>query len=280
MEPIGLIAGEGIFPILCARGMRSAGRKIICASLGGFALPELADLVDVNESVGLMRIGQWIRVLRKHQVKQAVMVGRVPKKTMYARGAIGRWLQFVPDSRTIGLYFRRLRHDKRDHALLEAVADELFSAGIELIDSTTFVKDQLAQLGTMTKREPTDRQRADSDFGFSLCRSVSNHDIGQSIAVIDRDVIAVEAMEGTNAMIRRAGELCKTKGWTFIKVGNAKNDPRFDVPTVGEQTISKLAEAGCGCIVLEAERVMMLDKSKVIELAEKLGIAIEGRSSN
>lgn len=278
MQPIGLIAGEGLFPILCARGMRAAGRKVVCASLGGFARPELADVVDVNESVGLMRLGQWIRVLKKHDVTQAVMVGRVPKKTMYARGQIGRWLQFVPDSRTIGLYFRRLRHDKRDHALLEAVADELLSGGIELIDSTTFVKDQLVQIGKMTRREPTDRQRADADFGFALCRMVSNHDIGQSIAVIDRDVIAVEAMEGTNAMIRRAGELCKTKGWTFIKVGNAKHDSRFDVPTVGEQTISKLSEAGCGCIVLEAGHVMMLDKGRVIELADRLGIAIIGQS--
>jgi UDP-2,3-diacylglucosamine hydrolase len=273
---LGLIAGEGEFPILVARGAKAAGLRVACASLGGFARPELAEVVDVNASVGLMRLGQWIRVLKRHHVTHAIMVGRVPKKTMYARGRIGRWLQFVPDARTISLYVRRLRHDKRDHKLLEAVADELQAAGITLIDSTTYTKDHLATAGVMTSREPTDRQRDDARFGFELCKTISKLDVGQSIALIDKDVIAVEAMEGTNAMIRRAGEWCRTKGWTFVKVSNARQDMRVDVPTVGVQTIELLKEAGCGCIALEIGQVMMIDKPKVLETAEKAGIAIVG----
>jgi DUF1009 family protein len=276
MNTLGLIAGEGEFPILVARGARAAGLKVVCASLGGFAGPELAQNVDVNQSVGLMRLGQWIRVLKRHGVTQAIMVGRVPKNTMYARGRIGRWLQFVPDWRTISLYFRKIRHDKRDHKLLEAIADELQSAGITLIDSTTYTKDHLATAGTMTRREPTDRQRQDADFGFDLCKTVSQLDIGQAIALMDKDVIAVEAMEGTNAMIRRAGELCRTKGWTMVKVSNARQDMRVDVPTIGMQTIELLAQSGCGCIALEVGQVMMVDKPAVLARAEAAGIAIVG----
>lgn len=223
-----------------------------------------------------MRIGQWIRVLKAHGVTEAIMVGRVPKRAMYAGGRIGRWLQFIPDFRTISMYVRRVRRDKRDHAVLEAIADELASAGITLIDSTTYVKDHLAQPGVMTRHQPTPRQIEDARFGYALCRNVSNLDIGQSLALIDKDVIAVEAMEGTDAMIRRAGELCRTSGWTMVKVGNVKNDPRFDVPVVGEQTIEGLKQAGCRCLALEAGKVMMLDRVRVIEAADRAGIAIVG----
>lgn len=275
-RPLGLIAGEGVFPILVAKGARAAGRRVVCASLGGFASDEIASLVDVHHSVGLMRIGQWIRVMHSHGVTEAIMVGRVPKRAMYAGGRIGRWLQFVPDFRTISMYVRRVRRDKRDHAVLEALADELASAGITLIDSTTFVKDHLAQPGVMTRRQPTPRQLEDARFGYALGRNVSNLDIGQSLALIDKDVIAVEAIEGTDAMIRRAGELCRTRGWTMIKVGNVKNDPRFDVPVVGEQTIDRLREAGCGCLALEAGKVMMLDRVRVLDAADRAGIAVVG----
>lgn len=273
---LGLIAGEGEFPILVARGAKAAGVRVVCASLGGFARPELAECVDVNHSVGLMRLGQWIRVLKRHDVSEAIMVGRVPKSAMYARGRIGRWLQFVPDWRTISLYVRKIRHDKRDHKLLEAIADELQSAGITLIDSTTYTKDHLASAGTMTQRQPTDRQREDAQFGFDLCKTISQLDIGQALALMDKDVIAVEAMEGTNAMIRRAGELCRTKGWTMVKTSNARQDMRVDVPTVGMQTIELLAQSGCGCLALEVGQVMIVDKPAVIARADAVGIAMVG----
>lgn len=276
---LGLIAGEGEFPLLVARGAKAAGLRIACASLGGFARPELAELVDVNASVGLMRLGQWIRVLKRHGVSEAIMVGRVPKKTMYARGRIGRWLQFVPDARTISLYVRRLRHDKRDHKLLEAVADELQSAGITLIDSTTYSRDHLATTGVMTARQPTAKQLEDARFGFNLCKSISQMDVGQALALIDKDVIAVEAMEGTNNMIRRAGEWCRTKGWTFVKVSNARGDMRVDVPTVGVQTIELLRDGGCGCVALEVAQVMMIDKPQVLAAAERAGMAVIGFTS-
>ncbi len=277
-SPIGLIAGEGLFPILVARGARAAGRRVVCASLGGFAAPEVKPEVDVHKTVGLMRLGQWIRVLRAAGCTQAIMVGRVPKGKMYNGNRITRWLQFVPDVRTISLYVRKLRHDKRDHALLGAVADELQSAGITLIDSTTFSRDQLATEGTMTPGlEPSLRQQADALFGWDLCQTISRHDIGQALAVMDKDVIAVEAMEGTDAMIRRAGDLCKMSGWTMIKVSNTHQDMRFDVPSIGTHTIESLAKARCGCLVVEANRVILLDKPAVLARARALNICVIGK---
>jgi len=130
--------------------------------------------------------------------------------------------------------------------------------------------------GVMTKRQPSERQWEDIRFGYEICRSISRMDIGQSIGVIDRDVIAVEAVEGTNAMIERAGKLCKVGGWTLIKVSNTHQDMRVDVPTIGVTTIEKLAAARAGCIVLEAGKTIILEKPKVLELADHFKIAVVG----
>jgi DUF1009 family protein len=277
MAPLGLIAGEGAFPLLVARGARAAGRRVISAALSGSASLELKDEVDVYRSVGVLRLGQWIRTLRASGCTEAVMVGRVKKARMYSRW---RYFQYIPDWRTLKLWFTRLRRDKRDHAVLLAVADELKKEGITLIDSTAYCADHLATPGVMTRRQPTDAQWQDIRFGYELCRTISKLDIGQSLAVMDKDVIAVEAVEGTDAMIERAGKYCKVGGWTLIKVANANQDMRMDVPTIGATTIEKLAAAGAGCLVLEPGKTILLEKPKVLELADRHKIAVVGYTEN
>lgn len=277
MEPLGLIAGEGIFPLLVARGARAAGRKVVCAGLAGCVWPGVEAEVDEFRPVGVLRLGQWSKYLRKHGVREAVMCGRVKKADLYRHGRFRRWMQYRPDLRTIALYLRTVRHDKRDNTLLSAVADELAATGITLIDSTRYTPDHLATPGVMTRRAPTPRQLADIEFGWELCKTISRLDIGQAVAVVDKDVIAVEAVEGTDAMIRRAGELCRTKGWTLIKVTNALADMRVDVPSVGVTTIERLSESGGGCLVLEAGKTILLEKPKVLALADERGIAVVGR---
>jgi len=272
--PIGLIAGEGMFPLLVARGAKAHGCRVICAALRGIAITQLKQEVDVFAQVGLLRLGQWIRVLKQNNCTQAIMVGRVGKAGMYAKW---RYLQYIPDLRTTRLWLTKLRFDKRDHAVLEAVAQELAGEGITLIDSTTFTQDQLASAGLMTENSPTAKQLADIEFGWELCKTISRLDIGQALAVLDKDVIAVEAIEGTDRMIERAGQYCRTPGWTLIKVANAKQDMRMDVPTVGVQTIEKLRSAGAGCLVLEAGKTIMVEKEKVLAAAQKWGIAVVGR---
>jgi DUF1009 family protein len=274
-ETLGLIAGQGMFPRLVARGAKAAGRRVVCCGLGDNPDPAIRDEVDFYQRVGLARLGQWSRVLRKHGVKQAVMVGRVGKAQIHSPW---RYFQYVPDIRTLRVFFTRLRNDKRDHAVLLAVVDELAKDGIELIDSTAYCKDHLATPGLMTRREPTAGQLTDAEFGFPLCKMVSTHDIGQAIAVLDKDVLAVEAIEGTDRMIERAGQFGRRGGWTMIKVANIHQDMRIDVPSVGVATIEKLAAAKCGCLVLEAGKTMMIDKPAVIARAEAAGISILGKA--
>lgn len=273
MEPLGLIAGEGVFPMLVARGARSAGRKVVCAAFSRNAWPELRKECDAFEWVGVLRLNQWVRVLKAGGCSEAIMVGRVAKSQMYDRW---RYFRYIPDWRAARLWFTVLRHDKRPYAVLQAVVNELATAGINLIDSTTYCTEHLAQAGVMTRRQPTESQWRDIRFGWEICSVISRLDVGQAIAVLDRDVIAVEALEGTNAMIERAGKLCKVGGWTMIKVANTKQDMRVDVPTIGMHTIEELNAAGAGCLVLEAGKTIILEKAKVLELADRYRIAVVG----
>jgi DUF1009 family protein len=172
--------------------------------------------------------------------------------------------------------WRVWRRDKRPNAILQALIEELGSAGITLIDSTQYTQEHVATVGVMTKRQPTDAQWDDIRLGFDICQQISRLDIGQAIAMADRDVIAVEALEGTNAMIERAGKLCRVGGWTLIKVSNSNQDMRVDVPTVGTVTIEKLAAAKAGCVVLEPGKTIILEKTKVLELADRYKIAVVG----
>lgn len=273
VAPLGLIAGEGIFPLLVARGARAAGRKVVCTAFSGHAWAELQGECDEFHWVGILRLNQWIKHLKRAGCTEAIMVGRVEKTGIYDRW---RYFRYIPDLRTLWLMLRVIRRDKRANTILNSLVEEIESAGIKLMDSTQYTLDQLAAPGVMGRREPTPGQWQDIRYGYEICRSISRLDIGQSIAVVDRDVIAVEAVEGTNAMIERAGRLCRTGGWTLIKVANTHQDMRVDVPTVGTVTIEKLAAARAGCLVLEPGKTILLEKQKVIELADRYKIAVVG----
>jgi len=272
--PLGLIAGAGRLPGLIARGARAAGRSVVVVGLRGFADGSLSQLSEAFCWAGLVRPGRWIRFLHRHGAREAVFAGAVRKANMYARW---RLLRFVPDLRAIRVWYFRARHDKRDNAVLRAVAAELESEGIRVMSSVEFCPEHLAGVGPMT-RTPVPRScQADVSFGFQIARRSAALDIGQAVAVKERDIIAVEAMEGTDAMIRRAGRLCRNRGWTLAKVARPNQDMRFDVPTVGPETIRRLKDAGAACLVLEAGKTLILDRPETIALADRLGIAVVGR---
>src|ERR1700722_18103807 len=153
-KPLGLIAGEGIFPLMVARGARAAGRKVVACAFGGSAWPELRQEVDVFRWVGIVRLGQWIRILKSEGCTQAIMVGRVAKEKIYSRW---RWFQYIPDLRTVNLWFRYVHRDKSDQSVLRTIYRELASEGIELIDQTAYCAEHLATPGIMTQRKPTDK---------------------------------------------------------------------------------------------------------------------------
>lgn len=270
---VGLIAGQGRLPVLVARGMHASGARVCAVGLRDQFADDLPGVCDSFATAGIAQLGKWCRLLRKFGVTEAVMVGGVSKARMHDPLRVFRQL---PDWRAARLWYRRLRHDRRNAALLAAVADELKACGVTLIDSTTYIPDQLATAGCMTHTEPTAAQQADIDFAWPLLKQAVELDIGQSMAVRERDVIAVEAVEGTDRMIDRAGELCRRKGWVLLKTASSNHDMRADVPSVGVATIQRLAKAGAGAIALGAGRVIMIDKQDVITAADKAGIAIVG----
>lgn len=272
---IGLIAGEGRLPFLVAAGAGQAGLKVICVGLADNAEANLADEVDVFYKVAIARPSSWIRKLKKHGVTRTVMVGRVAKGRIFTPWRI---LRYLPDWRAIRIWYWRLRtKDKQNDTLLNALAEELASGGIMLENSTMYCKEHLATAGVMTKTQPSQSVEGDIEFGWHIAKKLGQFDIGQAIAVKEKEVLAVEAMEGTASMIERTGRLCKSGGWTLIKVSKPNQDMRFDVPCVGPDTIRSLAENGAKCLVVEADKTIIIDKPETIKLADELGITILGR---
>jgi hypothetical protein len=201
------------------------------------------------------------------------MVGRVAKTRMHDPF---RMIRDLPDWRALRLWYRRLRHDRRDRAVLAAVADELQRGGVTLIDSTTHISEHLSVEGQLGSVAPSQLQTSDISFAWPMLSNLTSMGIGQSMAVREGDVIAVEAVEGTDRMIERAGSLCRTPGWTLLKTAADDHDRRADVPTIGVDTLARLAAAGCGCVALGAGRVILLDRPKVIEACNEAGIALVG----
>lgn len=270
---LGLIAGQGELPLLVAAGIKASGGRVCCVGLRDQFDSKLPAMCDEFHQAGIVQLGKWIKLLQRWDINQAIMVGRVAKTRMHDPLKLFRQ---IPDWRAVQLWYRHLRHDHRTGALLTALADELAANGINLIDSTTYIPQHMATPGIMTSNKPSDQQQADIQFAWPLLERIVELDIGQSIAVRERDVIAVEAVEGTSALIERAGKLCKAKGWTLLKTASASHDMRADVPTIGVETIEQLSNAGAGCIALGAGRVILIDKPKVLEAAEKAKIAIVG----
>ncbi len=261
-------------PFLVAAGARKAGLRVICVGLADSAENSLADEVDVFYRVAIARPGSWIRKLRKHNVTRTIMVGRVAKNRLFTPCRI---LQYLPDWRAFRIYYWRLRgKNKLNDSVLCAVADELATGGIILENSTMYCKEHLASSGLMTKHQPSALAQGDIEFGWQIVKKLGELDIGQAIAVKEREVLAVEAIEGTAEMIERAGQLCKSGGWTLIKASKPRQDMRFDVPCVGPETIRSLAKNGGKCLVVEADKSIIIDKSETIKLADQFGIAVLG----
>ncbi len=272
---VGLIAGGGRLPFMVASGARKAGLRVVCVGLAGYVDTALAADVDAFYEVAVARPGGWIRRLRQHGVTGTIMVGTVTKSHLFTPRRI---LRYIPDWRAFRVYYWRLRgKPKQTDILLTALADELATGGICLENSTMYCQEYLAETGVMTQQQPGAAVEHDVEFGWPLAKQLGQMDIGQAIAVREREVIAVEAIEGTAEMIKRAGQFCKAGGWTLVKTSKPKQDMRFDVPCVGPETIQGLADHGAKCLAIEAGKTIIIDKPQTIALADRLGICIIGR---
>lgn len=271
MARIGLIAGNGQFPFLVLEAARNMGHEVTVVAIKEEAFPEIEGLAQGTGAdlhwVSLGHLGKAIAVLKTAGVARAVMAGQVKHTKVFAG--------IVPDLTLLSVLMR-LRAKNTD-ALIGAVADVLRDRGIELIDSTTFLGGLLAREGVLSTRRPSRDEEADFAFGYTMADTVAGADIGQTVVVKERAVVAVEAMEGTDEVIARAGRLAGP-GTRVVKVAKPNQDMRFDVPVVGVRTIEAMCEAGSTAISVDAGRTLLLDGDQVLAAANAAGIAFVGRS--
>jgi UDP-2,3-diacylglucosamine hydrolase len=270
MSTIGLIAGNGRFPFLVLQGARSLGHDVTIVAIKEEAFPELeASAREANARlhwVSLGHLGTCIKILRAAGVSRAVMAGQVKHVKIFSG--------ILPDRALLSV-LTRLKARNTD-ALISAVADVMRGEGIELMDSTTFLQPLLARPGTLTERMPSEQEHEDFVFGYRIADAIAGLDIGQTIAVKHKAVVAVEAMEGTDEVIGRAGHLAGT-GVRIVKVAKPNQDMRFDVPVIGIATVQAMRVAGASALSVDAERTLVLDGDHVFRSANEAGIAIVGR---
>jgi DUF1009 family protein len=269
---LGLIAGNGRFPFLVLDAARAMGHEVTVIAAKEETFADIDDAAAKARAkihwISLGELGKCISLLKDAGVSHAVMAGQVKHTKIFSGG-------IVPDARFLSVLMK-LPFRNTD-GLIGAVASVLRDEGIELIDSTSLLKPMLATPGVMSRRTPTDEEQKDFDFGYAMADAIAGLDIGQTIAVKHRAVVAVEAMEGTDEVIARAGHLAGA-GVRIIKVAKPKQDMRFDVPVVGLATIQAMRTAGAAALSVDADKTLMFERDDMLTSADEAGITIVGRS--
>jgi DUF1009 family protein len=270
--PVGLLAGAGRFPIVFAEKARSVGRPVVCVGLWGTASEELRELCQSFHWSGVARLGRMIRLFRAGGVRDVVMAGKVFKANIIYRP--WRVLTLLPDWRTLRAWYSRRRPDNKDDSILLALIDEFARDGLHFGSALDLCPELLVNPATLTRRPASAREEVDIAFGWEMAKEMGRLDVGQSVAVKEEAVLAVEAIEGTDQCILRAGTLCRAGGFVVVKVAKPAQDMRFDVPTVGTQTIETMRKAGARVLAIEARKTIVLDQAETVALADRHGISI------
>jgi len=260
---IGLIAGAGELPLHFARKARAQGFSVVTAGIRGSASPRLSPLSDAITWISLGQLGSLVKFLEKNQVRQAVMHGKVDLKSTLKNPKF--------DWRAVSVWIRL--KDRSGEGLLKAVAGELSKEGIKLLDARSLMEDLIPKTGWMTRKAASTALQRSIQYGLRKARILSKEGIGQSLLVKNSAVVAVEAVEGTDAAIERAGKTAGAEAILF-KAASPRQDWRFDVPTIGLKTIRSLAKAKASGVVVESGRCFLLDGEKLIKEANRKGIFI------
>ena len=273
-ETIGILAGWGRYPVMIAEAVRRHGGRTAVLAIRGHADADLAPLADIHGTVGVAEIGGAVAFFRRHGVGRATMAGKIHKTKIFARGA---WRHHLPDwtgLRTFWPHFVSRRRDNRDDSLLGAIAATFDGAGVRICPATDFAPELLALPGLLAGPPLTPREEADVAFGWMLAKELGRHDIGQTVVVRHRAPLALEAIEGTDECIRRAGQVCPAGGMVVVKVAKPQQDPRFDMPTVGIGTLRSLVAARARVLAIEAGNTILVDGEELAQFAEEHGITI------
>jgi DUF1009 family protein len=265
-DVLGVIAGNGVYPRLLADAARKAGvKKIIAAAFTNETDPILAQHVDLIE---WMRVGQLNRLLKffdQNKVHHAMMAGQIAPSNLF---------DLRPDWKAL-LLLAQLKQ-RNAESIFAAIANELSKVGVDLLAATTFLEGFLAQVGLIAGPKLSRREEQDVDFGWKIAKEIAGFDIGQTVIVKNGTIVAVEALEGTNDVIKRGGTLAR-KGAVMVKVAKPNQDMRFDVPVIGLETLRVAAEAGLRAIAVEATRTLLLEKDEIVDLANRSKISITAR---
>ncbi len=264
-DKIGIIAGGGQFPLLFAKAVHKQGLKVYAAAHQGETDETLAGHVDGFQWVRLGQLGKIINFFKDEGVRKSVFIGSINKTNIYR--------DVRPDLKGLGLWNKI--DIRQDDAILRAVADRLQKDGIEVVASTGYVPELLFPKGVLTKKKPSKDQKKDIAFGWEVARSMGRLDIGQCVVVRNGTVLAVEAIEGTDAAIRRGGSLGKEKA-VIVKLRKPNQDLRFDLPAVGKQTITSMLEVKASVLAVETGFALFFDRDAVIEAANAAGIVVVG----
>ena len=265
MEKIGLLAGTGRLPVECAIAAKKLGYEVYAVGLIPDVDPELKECTAGYKDISIAQLQAIIDYLKENDVKKVTMLGKVTKEILYS----GQHVQ--PDLRMLSLIFTL--PDRKDDTLMLSFVAELAKDGLEALDQTALIKALMPEPGVLTKRQPTEDEIKDMKFGMEMAREVGRLDVGQTAVVKQLGVMALEAIEGTDACIRRGGELARG-GAVVAKVAKPNQDLRFDVPAVGMTTLESMIAVGAKALVIEAGRTLLVDKAKVVELADANDITI------
>jgi hypothetical protein len=264
MKKIGLIAGNRRLPIIFSEVAKQKNHCIVAVAIKGDTSPKLKDYVDKIYWLSLGQFSRMFEIFKKEGITKIIMAGQISPLRLFSKD-IGK----DPELKNL---LERIR-DKKADTIFGAVADKLKEFGFELMDSTAFLEEFLPKKGTLTKREPNFDEWEDIYFGLDLAKEIAFLDIGQTVAVKNKAVLAVEALEGTDNLIRRAGKISR-HGTIIVKVSKPKQDMRFDIPVVGLNTVKNLIKAGAGCLAIEAGKTLFIDKEPSLELANKHKLCI------
>lgn len=264
-EAVGLIAGDGELPLLLASGIRSGGRAVVAVAHRGATATQLRALANAFHWVDVGELGKIVDLLHREGVKRVVFAGGIPKTLFFTNAK--------PDARAIRV-LSRLK-DKKDDAILRAIADDIESEGIRVVSPIPFLKGAMAVRGCWTARKPTEREERDIAFGWSMAKRFGRLDFGQSLVVKEQMVLAAEAVEGTDETIRRGGKLGRGDV-TVIKICKPNQDRRLDLPVIGPDTVKTLRESGASALVVEAGKTIVLHKDEVVRQADEGGICLLG----
>ena len=265
METLGLLAGIGHLPVDVAQSAKNLGYKVVAIAVVADTDPELEGIADIFYTINAGKVGKILQTLKQHGAKNVTMIGKVTKEVLYKNGAI------IPDLITIRLLASL--PDRKDDTLMNAIVKLIEDNGMHVMDQTVLIQPLLPEPGVLTGRKPTEQEWKDMQFGFRMAKELGRLDIGQTVVVKNQAVMALEAIEGTDACILRGGFLGKG-GVIVAKTAKPAQDNRFDMPSVGTTTLTSMAHAGATGIVIEAGRTLLVDHKHTLAMAEEKGITI------